>query len=113
MDNFKIYNKVSKPTEQEKEEVVAFLFQHLQEYGDKTEDGNIIRADEGLKLDDEFDDTFGEVPEGYVVDDTPSYVDADELVSINGMEKEAELQQPEPPKPVEVKKEELEDEWGF
>ncbi len=38
MDNFKIYNKVFKPTEQEKEEVVAFLFQHLQEYGDKTED---------------------------------------------------------------------------
>ena len=38
-----------------------------------------------------------------------SYVDADELASINGMEKEAELQQP----PVEIKKEEPEDEWGF
>ena len=38
MDNFKIYNSLLKPTEQEKEEVVQFLFQHLQEYGDKTED---------------------------------------------------------------------------
>lgn len=38
MDNFKIYNKVSKPTELEKEEVVQFLFQHLQEYGDEKED---------------------------------------------------------------------------
>lgn len=26
------------PTEQEKEEAVSFLFEHLQEYGDKTED---------------------------------------------------------------------------
>lgn len=38
MDNFKIYNNTFKPTEQEKEEVVMFLFQHLQEYGDKKED---------------------------------------------------------------------------
>ncbi|REE80592.1 acetyltransferase (GNAT) family protein [Lutibacter oceani] len=38
MDNFKIYNKEFKPTEKEKKEIVAFLFKHLQEYGDKTED---------------------------------------------------------------------------
>ncbi len=38
MDTFKIYNKITKPSEKEKEEVVAFLFQHLQEYGDKKED---------------------------------------------------------------------------
>ncbi len=38
MDNFKSYNKACIPTEQEKVEVVQFLFHHLQEYGDKTED---------------------------------------------------------------------------
>tara|TARA_R110001583_G_scaffold48908_3_gene153072 strand:- start:5126 stop:5575 length:450 start_codon:yes stop_codon:yes gene_type:complete len=38
MNNFKIYNKTSKPTPQEKKEVIAFLFEHLQEYGDKSED---------------------------------------------------------------------------
>jgi ribosomal protein S18 acetylase RimI-like enzyme len=38
MDNFSIYNKVAKPTEQEKEEVVAFLYKHLEEYGDKKND---------------------------------------------------------------------------
>jgi DNA polymerase elongation subunit (family B) len=81
---------------------------------EEDEDGNLVRNDEDLKLDDEFDDTYGEVPEGYVVDDTPYYVDADELASVNGMDEEAELQQPEPPKPVvEFKKEEPEDDWGF
>lgn len=38
MDSFKIYNKVSKPTEKEKKDVVTFLFKHLQEYGDEEED---------------------------------------------------------------------------
>lgn len=38
METFKIYNKITKPSQEEKEEVVSFLFQHLQEYGDKKED---------------------------------------------------------------------------
>lgn len=38
MDNFSIYNKVSKPTEEEKEAIVQFLFKHLEEYGDKKKD---------------------------------------------------------------------------
>ena len=38
MHNFKIFNKDSKSTEQDKKEIVAFLFQHLQEYGDETID---------------------------------------------------------------------------
>ncbi len=38
MDNFCIYNKVSKPTEQEKEEIVQFLHTHLEQYGDETQD---------------------------------------------------------------------------
>ena len=81
---------------------------------EEDEDGNLIRTDEDLLLDDEFDDTVGDIPDGYIVDETPYYVDADELASINGMDKEANLQNPEPPKPVvEIKKEEPEDEWGF
>ena len=38
MDTFKIYSKITNPSKEEREEVVAFLFQHLQEYGDKKED---------------------------------------------------------------------------
>ncbi len=60
---------------------------------EEDEDGNIIRNDEDLLLDDEFDDTFGEAPEEYL----------EQLASVNGMDKEPELQ----------KKEEPEDEWGF
>ena len=56
---------------------------------EEDEDGNLIRADEDLKLDDEFDDTFGEVPEGYVVDESSTYEEEEE------------------------KQEEPEDEWGF
>ncbi len=37
MDNFKIYNKVSKPTQKEKEAIVQFLFKHLEEFGDEKE----------------------------------------------------------------------------
>jgi DNA polymerase elongation subunit (family B) len=107
---------------------------------EEDEDGNLIRTDEDLLLDDEYDDTFGEIPDGYVVDETPAYVDADELARVNGMGKETELQQSETSKytPEENranidaaldavyfyqrkklleekqnKKEEPEDEWGF
>ncbi|MBT8317458.1 MAG: GNAT family N-acetyltransferase [Lutibacter sp.] len=38
MINFSIYNKVAKPTAQQKEEIVAFLYKHLEEYGDKRND---------------------------------------------------------------------------
>ncbi len=58
---------------------------------EEDEDGNLTRSDEVLLLDDEHDDTFGEVPDGYY----------DETAIINGMNKEAELQESE------------EDEWGF
>jgi hypothetical protein len=60
---------------------------------EEDENGNIVRNDENLNLDDEYDDTFGEMPDDYV----------SELASVNGMDKEAELQE----------KEEPEDEWGF
>jgi len=38
METFKIYNKITKPSTEEKEEAISFLFKHLQEYGDKKED---------------------------------------------------------------------------
>lgn len=33
---------------------------------EEDEDGNLIRNDEEIQLDDEFDDTYGDVPDGYV-----------------------------------------------
>lgn len=65
---------------------------------EEDEDGNIVRNDEELLLDDEYDDTFAEMPDNYLY----------ELASVNGMDKEPELQQK-----IEPKKEEPEDEWGF
>ena len=38
MSNFKIYNKIDKPSAKEKEKIVNFLYQHLEDYGDKKED---------------------------------------------------------------------------
>ena len=32
---------------------------------EEDEDGNLTRSDEVLLLDDEHDDTFGEIPDGY------------------------------------------------
>lgn len=60
---------------------------------EEDEDGNIVRNDETLFLDDEFDDTYAEIPEEYL----------ETLASVNGMDNEPELQ----------KEEEPEDEWGF
>lgn len=34
---------------------------------EEDEDGNLTRTDEILQLDDEFDDTFGDMPEGYII----------------------------------------------
>ena len=72
----------------------------LSEGDEEDEDGNLTRSDEILQLDDEFDDTKGEMPDGYVVSEYPTL---DETAIVNGMDKEAELQ----------KEEEEPDEWGF
>ena len=55
---------------------------------EEDEDGNLTRTDEILQLDDEYDDTFGDMPEGYII-------------STNNITIEEE------------KEEEEEDEWGF
>ncbi len=91
---------IEQPVEVKKKRVISEGDEDEDEL-EEDEDGNIIRNDEDLKLDDEFDDTYGEIPEGYVVDETPYEIEVD-------------VQTPEPPKPVvEVKKEEPEDDWGF
>lgn len=38
MSNFKVFNKIKKPSVKEKEKIVNFLYQHLEDYGDKKED---------------------------------------------------------------------------
>ena len=63
---------------------------------EEDENGNLVRSEENINLDDEYDDTFGEMPEEYL----------NTLASVNDMDKEPELQ-------TELKKEEPEDEWGF
>ena len=54
----------------------------------KDGDGNLTRTDETIILDDEFDDTFGDMPEDYIVDEYNSVI-------------EEEVKEEEP------------DEWGF
>jgi hypothetical protein len=59
--------------------------------------GNIIRTDDTIKLDDEYDDTSAEIPDNY----------DDEIIIVN------EVEEVIIPEKVEIKKEEPEDEWGF
>jgi hypothetical protein len=73
---------------------------------EEDEDGNLIRTDEEIQLDDEFDDTFGEVPDGYIIDEAPIVFETKEEIHNpmdNTIEKVEELR----------KKEEPEDDWGF
>jgi hypothetical protein len=58
---------------------------------EEDDEGNITRSDEIIQLDDEYDDTFGDMPEGYIVDD---YTNETESI-------------------IEEVKDEPEDEWGF
>jgi DNA polymerase elongation subunit (family B) len=44
----------------------------------KDGDGNLTRTDETIILDDEFDDTFGDMPEDYIVDEYNSLVEEEE-----------------------------------
>jgi len=38
MNEIKIYDKITKPTADEKSDIIDFLFQHLENFGDKKED---------------------------------------------------------------------------
>jgi hypothetical protein len=87
------------------EEKVVVKKKRVYSEGDEDEDeleedenGNVVRNDEELRLDDEYDDTFGEIPDDYEPmspEETSGYWKA-EVQPI-----------------VETKKEEPEDEWGF
>jgi len=64
----------AKEVELPKEEVKKKKFSETSDDDDELEieedeDGNITRNDEILNLDDEFDDTYGERPDGYVFED--------------------------------------------
>lgn len=72
---------------------------------EEDEEGNIIRRDEELLLDDEFDDTFSEVPEGYVI----TVTETEESISVDETEVETEVEEPV----IENTEEEQPDDWGF
>ena len=55
--------------EKELDEINDLINDFNEDELEEDEDGNLIRTDEEIILDDEFDDTFGEVPDGYVVDE--------------------------------------------
>jgi len=91
---------IEQPVVEKKKRVYSETDDDSDEDLEEDEEGNIIRPDEDLLLDDEFDDTFSEVPEGYIVTETT------EIVSINDAVEETESQE-------EIKKDDPKDEWGF
>ncbi len=78
---------IEKPAEKEKKKRVYSEGDEDDDELEEDEDGNVIRSDEDLLLDDEYDDTFGEMPEDY----TPIVIQTE----------------------VVEKTKEEEDEWGF
>jgi DNA polymerase elongation subunit (family B) len=88
LDVDELMNKVKKVSknviiEETKEEKKKKLYTEDEDEEDDSdifedENGNIIRLDEELILDDEFDDTFSEIPDGYVVEESQTIKDEDE-----------------------------------
>lgn len=68
------------------------------------ENGNIIRKDETLFLDDEFDDTFGEIPDDYIVDENNSLGEIGQNGPDDSTLNEVRL---------DIKIDEPIDDWGF
>jgi len=64
---------------------------------EEDDNGDIVRSDDIIQLDDEYDDTFGEVPDNYETTSSEEASDIEEVII---------------PK-VEPKNDEPEDEWGF
>jgi hypothetical protein len=91
---------INKPIVEKKKRVYSETEEENEEL-EEDEDGYVIRLDEELLLDDEFDDTLSDVPDGYVAD-KPEIISADELAIVNGMDKEDDLQKEKP-----------EENWGF
>jgi len=80
---------IEKPTEVKKKRVYSES-EEDEDVFEEDENGNLVRSEENINLDDEYDDTFGEMPDDYI----------SELATLNNIDKEP-------------KKEEPEDEWGF
>jgi len=57
--------QIELPKEEKKKKVYLEGEEDDEDEMEEDEDGNVVREDEDLKLDDEFDDTFGEKPDGY------------------------------------------------
>jgi hypothetical protein len=94
---------IEKPKVEKKKRVYSENEEDVDDETEEDENGNIIRTDEELLLDDEFDDTFIEMPEGYVISE--SETTSVEDISLDEEEYEESV--------VHDKKEELEDDWGF
>ena len=78
---------------------------------EEDEDGNLTRSDEVIQLDDEFDDTYAEMPEGYVMSDIKAFEDEERLICEKGECNGCQFCDGEGQKirPEEKPK----DEWGF
>lgn len=75
---------------------------------EEDEDGNLTRTDETIQLDDEFDDTVGEIPDGYVVsenNDSNKYIPEERTNIVAFIPKQN--------KEEVTREKELDDEWGF
>lgn len=78
---------------------------------EEDEEGNLIRTDEELILDDEFDDTFSELPEGYIVNEVESEpVDISSIEAIYEEVIEVDEQIKENENTIN---DEPEEDWGF
>jgi DNA polymerase elongation subunit (family B) len=83
---------------------------------EEDEDGNVIRDDEDLKLDDEIDDTFGDIPDGYEPqspEQTEEYWKNQRAIMNDGIEAIFKYKENLKKLEEENKKEEPKDEWGF
>jgi len=94
---------IEKPIVEKKKRVYSENEEDVDDETEEDENGNIVRVDEELILDDEFDDTFIEMPDEYLISET-------ETISVEGIILDEEEYEESV---IHDKKEELEDDWGF
>jgi hypothetical protein len=106
---------IVKPTEVKKKRVYSES-EEDEDVIEEDENGNLVRSEENINLDDEYDDTFGEMPDDY---ESRSPEETDEywknqratmneaIESINTYNKNVKKIE------EEEKKDKPEDEWGF
>jgi hypothetical protein len=94
---------IEKSIVEKKKRVYSENEEDVDDETEEDENGNIVRADEELILDDEFDDTFIEIPDEYLISET-------ENISVEGIFLDEEEYEESV---IHNKKEEPEDNWGF